>query len=275
MHFAHPLPWWLAVLLTAAIGAATFVEYRRPLSPLTRAQRGIAGRSARARPHRARAVPVPPDRAAASRRRSRDAVVPVLVDASRSMRLADADGQSRHRARDRAAQDRSAAGAAVALRRPRSTPSATASRRRQLDQLAADARRTDLAGRARRRARAVSRPARRRHRRAVGRRRHGGRWGQVGRVGQAPGGGPPVFAIGIGSPDGPRDREVLGIVAGDPRLDQASVDLHVTAVSTGLRPDAVHAARARATASSSTRGASCRPPTARRSTSCSRSRPIR
>ena len=46
--------------------------------------------------------------------------------------------------------------------------------------------------------------------------------------------GPPVFAIGIGSPDGPRDREVLGITAGDPHLDQASVDLHVTAVSTGF-----------------------------------------
>ena len=43
-----------------------------------------------------------------------------------------------------------------------------------------------------------------------------------------------MFAIGIGSPDGPRDREVLGMTAGDPRLDQASVDLHVTAVSTGF-----------------------------------------
>ena len=40
MHLAHALPWWLAVLLIAGIGAATFVEYRRPLSPLTRVQRG-------------------------------------------------------------------------------------------------------------------------------------------------------------------------------------------------------------------------------------------
>src|SRR5205807_4464313 len=47
-------------------------------------------------------------------------------------------------------------------------------------------------------------------------------------------GGPPVFTIGIGSPDGPRDREVVGITAGDPRLDQASIDLHVTAISTGF-----------------------------------------
>jgi hypothetical protein len=39
--------------------------------------------------------------------------------------------------------------------------------------------------------------------------------------------------VGIGAPDGPHDREVLGVTAGDPRLDQASVDLHVSAVSTG------------------------------------------
>ena len=41
----------------------------------------------------------------------------------------------------------------------------------------------------------------------------------------------PVFAMGIGSPDGLRDREIIGVAAGDPRLDQASVDLHVAALS--------------------------------------------
>ena len=41
MHFAYPLPWWLAVLLAAAVGAVAYVEYRRPLSPLTAAQRGL------------------------------------------------------------------------------------------------------------------------------------------------------------------------------------------------------------------------------------------
>src|SRR5437660_2035035 len=55
-----------------------------------------------------------------------------------------------------------------------------------------------------------------------------------GKAGESLEGGPPVFAVGIGSPDGPRDREVLGVVAGDPRLDQSSVDLHVSAVSTGF-----------------------------------------
>src|SRR5207248_3446498 len=52
--------------------------------------------------------------------------------------------------------------------------------------------------------------------------------------GEGSGGGPPVFTIGIGSPDGVRDREVAGITAGDPRLDHASVDLHVTAISSGF-----------------------------------------
>ena len=46
--------------------------------------------------------------------------------------------------------------------------------------------------------------------------------------------GAPVFAIGIGLPDGLRDREVLGITAGDPRLDQSSVDLRVSAISSGF-----------------------------------------
>jgi uncharacterized membrane protein len=35
-------------------------------------------------------------------------------------------------------------------------------------------------------------------------------------------------------PDGSRDREVLGITAGDPQLDHASVDLHVTVISAGF-----------------------------------------
>ena len=94
MHFAYALPWWLAVVLAAVIGGATFLEYRRPLSPLTPVKRGVlAGLRAITltllvlflfRP----IVMLPPSSA-------RDAVVAILVDVSRSMRLADADGQSR------------------------------------------------------------------------------------------------------------------------------------------------------------------------------------
>src|SRR5439155_3664729 len=94
MHFAYPLHWWLALVLAAAVGAAAFLEYRRPLSPLTPAQRAaLAGLRAAVlatlvlflfRP----IVFLPPAG-------SRDAVVPILIDASRSMRLGDADGQTR------------------------------------------------------------------------------------------------------------------------------------------------------------------------------------
>src|SRR3954466_4893671 len=94
MHLAYPLPWWLAVVLAAAIGAIAFVEYRRPLSPLTRAQRSLlVGLRVLALAALTlflfRPIAVLPPVG------SRAAIVPVLVDVSRSMRLADADGQTR------------------------------------------------------------------------------------------------------------------------------------------------------------------------------------
>ena len=49
---------------------------------------------------RARPLPVPPGRVLPPAT-SRDAIVPVLVDVSRSMRIADADGQTRIARRDR------------------------------------------------------------------------------------------------------------------------------------------------------------------------------
>ena len=94
MHFAYPVPWWLAVVLAAAIGGLASVAYRRPLAPLTRIQRAVlivcralvlgAIVLFLCRP----IVLVPP-------RGGRGAIVPVLVDVSRSMRLNDADGQTR------------------------------------------------------------------------------------------------------------------------------------------------------------------------------------
>src|SRR5437763_15895245 len=94
MHLAYPLSWWLALVLAAGIGGATFAVYRRPLAPLSRAQRGtlvvlrVVTLAALVlflfRP----IVLLPPAG-------SRDAVVPILIDSSRSMRIADADGQTR------------------------------------------------------------------------------------------------------------------------------------------------------------------------------------
>ncbi len=94
MHLAYPLPWWLAIVLAAAVAAVAFLEYRRPLAPLSPARRAILV-AFRVIVLGAlvlflfRPIAVLPPSA------SRDAIVPILVDVSRSMRLADADGQAR------------------------------------------------------------------------------------------------------------------------------------------------------------------------------------
>src|SRR3989442_6213061 len=216
MHFAHQLPWWLAVLLAAAIGVVVWLEYRRPLSPLTRVQRGVlvalrVAALAALVLFLFRPVAMLPPASA------RDAVVPILVDVSRSMRLSDADAQTRlARA---ASLLKNELGAPLSSRFSTeiySVGDTLASAKP--DALAADARRTDLAG-----ALAAVRE-RYRGQRVAGivvlsdgadtGAAAGAGW--AGRAG-SDGGGPPVFAVGIGSPDGPRDREVLGINAGHAR----------------------------------------------------------
>src|SRR6185295_14105497 len=239
MHFAHPLPWWLAVVLAAAIAAVAYGEYRRPLSPLTRAQRGtLVGLRVLALTILVlclfRPIAILPPTG------SRDAIVPILVDASRSMRLGDADGQTRV-ARANALL-KSEFGTALSSHFQTElyavgeglTPA-------KVDGLTADFRRTDLSG-----ALTAVRERYRGQRVAgiivlsdggdTGGSRGSGGASEAGSGGRTGGeaGGPPVFAVGIGSPDGPKDREVLGISTGDPRLDHASVDLHVTAITTGF-----------------------------------------
>src|SRR6185436_7699658 len=161
---------------------------------------------------------------------TRDAIVPVLVDASRSMRLDDADGQTRVARANALLKNE----LGVALSSRFTTELYTVGEAlapAKVDGLTADARRTDLAGaltavRERYRGQRVAGIILLSDGGDTGSGRSGGSGGEAG--------GPPVFAVGIGSPDGPRDREVLGISTGDPRLDHASVDLHVTAMSTGF-----------------------------------------
>src|ERR1700674_1168858 len=232
MHFAHSLPWFVAVLLAAAVGVAAFAEYRRPLAPLSRRQRGVlAGLRVIVlgalvlflfRP----IAILPPSG-------SRDAVVPVLVDVSRSMRLSD-DGQERlARAITLLKTDLLPALSTRFVTQLYSAGDGLAPA--QLDRLSADARRTDLAG-----ALAAVRERYRGQRVAgIVLLSDGGDTGQQnaqdgGRNGLAAANGPPVFAIGVGAAEGLHDREVLGINAGEQRLDQASVDLHVSAISYGF-----------------------------------------
>ena len=94
LQFAIALPWWALVLVVVAVVAVAAALYFRPLVPLTRPQQVILT-ALRAltllflvacllRPVRV----MPPNAGS-------DAVVPVLVDVSRSMRLADAGGRPR------------------------------------------------------------------------------------------------------------------------------------------------------------------------------------
>lgn len=229
MSFASPIPSWLAVLVAIGIAGVAFFSYRRPLVPLTAFQRAsLIGLRALAlaavaifvfRP--VMLLPAVP---------SGDVIIPVLVDVSRSMRISDANGESRiNRARDvvqktlvnglggDAKIDLLAFGDALAP--------AT------VEHLAADARRTDLA-------RAVA-AARERYRgRAVPAMvvvSDGGDTEQSSGTGTAaPATGLPIYAIGIGDPDGVPDREVTSITAGEPRLDQTSIDLQVGVVARGF-----------------------------------------
>jgi uncharacterized membrane protein len=227
MHFAYPISWLLIALLAAGVAALAYLEYRRPLSPLTVPQRGllVALRALALaaivlfllRP----IVLLPPSNA-------RDAAVPILVDVSRSMRLKDADGQARLARATTIVRTQ----LQPALSRQFTPEIYSVGERLEaadLDRLSADAPRTDLAG-----ALAAMRE-RSRGRRVAGIivLSDGGDTGQKGAAGSSlP--GPPIFAVGIGSPDGIRDREIVGITAGDPRLDQSSVDLHVSATSSGF-----------------------------------------
>jgi uncharacterized membrane protein len=232
LHFAYPLSWPLVLVLVAAIAAAAYLEYRRPINPLTRTQRGgLVGLRVLVlttlvlllfRP----IVVLPPVG-------SRDAIVPILVDVSRSMRLGDADGQTRlSRAVALVKNDLlPKLGSHFAIETYSVGDGLTPA---SVEALSADARRTDLSG-----ALAAVRERYRGQRIAgVVVISDGGdtgaeRAGEAGKAGRAED-GPPVFSIGVGSPDGPHDREVFGIVAGDPRLDDATVDLHVTAMASGF-----------------------------------------
>ena len=223
MHFAAPIPWWAAGLAAIAVAAIAFWSYRRPLVPLTGAQRWTltalrALTLALVVVFLCRPVILLPPVA------DRDLVVPVLVDVSGSMRIADADGATRlARAAEILERDLAPAlsgsftpevyavgdawtaaqpatcgpapGGATWPKRSTASASATAAGACRASSLISDGATTGSA--------------------------------------DAHVTGAPVFTIGVGSADGPTDREVQGLSAGDPRIDQTSIDLRVSTVSRG------------------------------------------
>ena len=94
MTFASPLPWWAAVLVVFAAIVLAYRTYAGPAVPLTlRQRRGLTALRAATLLLLVAflAGPMAVERGGGRR----DAVVPVLVDVSRSMGLADADGETR------------------------------------------------------------------------------------------------------------------------------------------------------------------------------------
>ncbi len=230
MTFASFPPVWLAGLIGLAVVLAVWTQYRRPLAPLSRLQRSTLAAL------RAMALVVlvlflfrhvallPPSG-------TREAVVPVLVDTSRSMRLTDADSQSR-------------IARASSLVEFELLPALSRSYRTEVfaigdsltaastGALSARARQSDLAG-------ALVRVRERfRGERVAGivLVSDGADTGEVAGSTrrEPPVDLPPVFAIGIGASSGIRDREVISVAAGDQRFDRSSVDLQVSTASAGF-----------------------------------------
>ena len=157
---------------------------------------------------------------------ARDRVVPILVDVSRSMRIADAEGPARlQRARSAAESLVAALGTTF---RTEVWTFGDGVAPGDLGRLQASAGRSDIGG-------ALTAIAERYRGRALG-----------GIILVSDGGdtafrddllsdaaAAPVFTVGVGTPAITRDREVVAMAAGEPRLADSTVDVHVSALSTG------------------------------------------
>src|SRR5262249_31946064 len=94
MQFAISLPWWVLVLLVAAVAAVAWGAYTRVLVPLAPRHRALLTTLRGLSLLLLVACLLRPVRVMPPATES-DAVVPILVDVSRSMRLSDAGGRTR------------------------------------------------------------------------------------------------------------------------------------------------------------------------------------
>ena len=228
MTFANPLPWWALLLVAAGAALVAWQAYRRfealPARRYTlailRAATLLAIVFVLMRPV-ARSTDVD----------ARDAVVPILVDTSRSMGIEDADGKTRI-ARARALVSTELLPALGGRFQTEVLGFGESVAPASLDGLGSAARRSDLSGAL-----------------AAVRERYRGRpvagvilisdGGETG--GAAPPLDPiaPVYAFGIGAEQVGFDREVLSVTAAEAVLDQSRVDLAVSAVAHGAGSDPI------------------------------------
>ena len=233
MRFAVLLPWWGYLLLFASAIVLAWLAYARVPVRLTGSAR-VTLTSLRAltlllliaillRP----VVMIPP--AAAN-----NSVLPVLVDISRSMRLADADEAmtriDRARSIVRDLQSRLSSEYRIEVLSFGESLAAVP----DLDRVSAIARRSDLSG-------AVADLAERYRTTPV-----------AGVIVLSDGGDTapreadaikalhaPILAVGIGNTSAGKDREVVNLTAGEPLLPGASIDLSVSATASGFGTDPV------------------------------------
>jgi uncharacterized membrane protein len=225
LTFAYPVPAWavvLGLLAIVALAVRTYAGFRAQLTSRQRTTLTVlrALTLAVLAFFLLRPVIVLPQTG------QTDAVVPILIDNSRSMRLADAGGQTRLDAAKTLARavekslsprfklDVFAVGEGV---------NATT-----IDKVTAEARASDL--------RTAVSAARERYR---GQRIAGMVLLSDGAdTGEPPPDEPaldvPVFAFGVGAPRVARDREILGVSVGDPALSDSTVELSATIVSHGF-----------------------------------------
>jgi uncharacterized membrane protein len=240
MRFAVVLPWWG---YAAAFGAALvlgWLAYARLPVKLTAGRRiGLSALRALTlillilillRP----IVMVPPDAA-------NNSLLPILVDVSRSMRLKDpstslgagGDGPARIERAQAMVKDLQAQ-LGKEYRLEILTFGDALAAVSDVDRLSATARRSDLSG-------AIADLAERhRHDRLAGVivLSDGGDTSPQ-EAGEGRAIGAPVMTVGIGSADAPRDREIVNLTAGEPLLPGASIDVSVSATSTGYGTEPV------------------------------------
>ncbi|MBM3773309.1 MAG: hypothetical protein FJW27_18865 [Acidimicrobiia bacterium] len=231
MHFAAPFPVWLVVLIVVAVVAIAVVAYRRPLVPLSSSRRlTLAALRALALASLAFFLARPTTLSPPTE--PRDLVVPVLVDTSRSMRVTDGEGGvSRIDVATRLLTDQ-----LLPALSQRLTPEVFAFGETvggtSADGLSADARHSDIHGSVA----TIADRYRGRSLAGVVLLSDGGDTESSGRS-ERNTSAIPVYSIGIGSTSSTPDREVVGVAVGDPRLDAATVDLRVTAVSRGFNKE--------------------------------------
>jgi uncharacterized membrane protein len=227
MQFAIALPWWSLLLLAGAVCLVAWGSYAGAIVGLPRRQRAVLI-TLRAltllllvacllRP----VLVMPPDS-------SSDIVVPVLVDVSRSMGVADMNGRTRFDvARD--LLDRHVRPALARRFVPELWTFGDALERADPASRAPTAGRSDLSGALR----ALRDRYRDRQVAAVVVMSDGGDTGAQDVAASVEATNAPVYAVGLGAPHVAADLEVLDVSAGEMTVNDSSVDISVAAVNRG------------------------------------------